>query len=306
MESDAVIQNIIQWARDKEDIRAVLLTSTRAIPGGKVDLFSDYDVILIVTDIYPYFEDNGWLGDFGDVLVFYLDPIRLEFGVERFAYITQYMDGCKIDFTLWHVDIMERLIKAEQLPDDLDVGYMILIDKDHITDKLLPASYKAFIPYPPKESEYLSLIQEFFHEATYVAKHLWRIELIPAKYNLDYRMKHVNLVKMLQWRIEIDYNWSLKLGAYGKGLNDHLKPEIWSALGQTYVGPGIEENWQALFRTIDLFRRVAVEVAGELCYAYPNELDRRVMVYLRRVENMNREERLNDINGVGLKLPSES
>ena len=300
IESDTVIQNIIQWARGREDIRAVLLTSTRAVPGGKVDFFSDYDVIMIVTDIYPYFKQNSWLEDFGDVLVYYRDPIKLVFGLEKFAYITQYMDGCKLDFTLWPVGIIHGVIKTEQLPEDLDVGYTVLIDKDHITDELMPPSYKAFIPDPPKESEYLSLIQEFFHEATYVAKHLWRNELIPAKYNLDYRMKHVNLVKMLQWRMETDHNWSLKLGAYGKGLKDHLKPGIWTALGQSYVGVNIEENWQALFRTIDLFRRVAIEVADELCYEYPNELDGRVMVYLRKVENMDREERLNDIKGVGL------
>jgi aminoglycoside 6-adenylyltransferase len=73
---------------------------------------------------------------------------------------------------------------------------------------------------------------------------------------------------MLEWRMEIDYNWSVKTGAYGKGLKKRLKPEIWSELESTYVGARLEENWGALFKTIDLFRKVANEVADHLRYEY--------------------------------------
>jgi aminoglycoside 6-adenylyltransferase len=289
LENDPIIQIIIQWARERDDVRATLLTSTRAIPGAKVDLFSDYDVILIVTDIYPYFEDRSWLDDFGEVLVFYRDPIGLEYDLERFAYITQYVDGSKIDFTLWTVEMIPRIVEAEELPDDLDVGYIVLLDKDHLTDRLRLPTYKAYIPNPPSESEYAELVMEFFHEATYVAKHLWREDLIPAKYNLDYRMKHVILVKMLQWQTEIDHGWLLKPGAYGKGLRKYLRLEIWSKLEETYVGADIEENWRALLTTIELFRTTAIDVADGLGYLYPFDLDERVMVYLCQAKNINRE-----------------
>jgi hypothetical protein len=36
-------------------------------------------------------------------------------------------------------------------------------------------------------------VEEFFHEATYVAKHLRRDDLLPAKYNLDHAMKQRDL-----------------------------------------------------------------------------------------------------------------
>ena len=49
-------------------VRAMLLTSSRADPKAHLDLFSDYDVILVVTDIHPFFEDRTWLQDFGQVL----------------------------------------------------------------------------------------------------------------------------------------------------------------------------------------------------------------------------------------------
>ena len=68
-------QFIIEWAQARTDLRAVLITSTRAIPDTKRDELSDYDIILIVESIQPYVESRSWLNDFGEVLVAYWDPV---------------------------------------------------------------------------------------------------------------------------------------------------------------------------------------------------------------------------------------
>lgn len=288
LHEDRVIRLLVEWAEEQAPVRAMLLTSTRTSPGVHVDLFSDYDVILVVTDIHPYFEDRAWLEDFGRVLVLYRDPIKLEYGVEKFAYITQYEDGLKIDFILWPVEMLPRVVAAPRLPDYLDVGYTILMDKDDLTPGLQPPTYSAHIPRPPTRAEYENRIEEFFHEATYVAKHLWRGDLMAAKYNLDHAMKMNNLRLVLEWRLEVDRGWSLKPGAYGKGLKRYLAPETWLELESTYARAGKQENWDALFRTITLFRRVASEVGEYLGYDYPHELDRRVMAYLQKVQSLDR------------------
>jgi len=54
----------------------------------------------------------------------------------------------------------------------------------------------------------------------------------------------------------------------------------------TYTGAGIEENWDALIKTIALFRKVAVEVGESLGYTYPMDLDRNMMLYLTKIRNM--------------------
>ncbi len=288
IQEDPIIRQLMDWAAIQKPVRAMLLTSTRTIPHARVDLFSDYDVVLVVTDIHPFFADRAWLEDFGRVLVVYRDPIRLEHGAEKFAYITQYEDGLKIDFTLWPIEMVQRIVAAPQLPDDLDVGYAILMDKDGLTTGLQPPTYRAHIPSPPTREEYETQIEVFFHEATYTAKHLWRGDLMAAKYNLDQALKMDDLRKMLEWRMEIDCGWSVKPGAYGKGLRRHLTPETWQELESTYVGAGEEDNWDALFKTIDLYRRVAIEVGQHLGYSYPHELDRRTTAYLRKVRNLDR------------------
>jgi aminoglycoside 6-adenylyltransferase len=254
-----------------------------------VEALAGRDVILVTTDVHPFHEDDTWLEDFGKVLVVYRDPIRIEYGCEKFARITQYEDGLKIDFTVYPLELLRRIVADPQLPADLDVGYAVLLDKDRLTDGLKPPTYAAYIPTPPTEKAYQTRVQVFFHEATYVAKHLWRDDLLPAKYNLDHAMKHNCLRQVLEWWIEIDHDWSVKPGACGKGLKKRLPPDLWAELESTYVGAGLEENWEAMFRTIDLFRQVAIQVADHLGYEYPYDLDRRAIQYLKKVKNLDHQ-----------------
>jgi aminoglycoside 6-adenylyltransferase len=118
---------------------------------------------------------------------------------------------------------------------------------------------------------------------------------MPAKFSLDYVMKQVDLRKMFEWRIEIDHDWNLKPGAFGKGFKRLLSPDRFHSVERTYVGARIDDDWQALFDTIALFRDVAMEVAEHLGFQYPDQLDANVVAYLHRV----REHRTNppSVNG---------
>jgi aminoglycoside 6-adenylyltransferase len=285
LREDPLIQRLLRWANEKLAVRAVLLTSTRASPTAPLDLLSDYDVILAVEDVRPFFESRAWLSDFGPLLVLYRDPLMLSYGLERFAYITQYEDGLKIDFTLWTAGILPLLAAEPMLPDELDVGYELLLDKDNLAQGLQRPTYRAHIPRPPDESHYLEQIELFFHNATYVAKYLWRDDLVAAKHVFD-DIKVGNLRRMLEWQMEIDHSWSLKPGAYGRYLKRYLRPAIWVQLEETYVGPGLEENWRALFKTVDLFRQAAREVGRHLDYTFPADLDRRATAYLQWVRDL--------------------
>ncbi|HLE92130.1 MAG TPA: aminoglycoside 6-adenylyltransferase, partial [Anaerolineales bacterium] len=75
--------------------------------------------------------------------------------------------------------------------------------------------------------------------------------------------------------------WLMPTGALGKGLKKRLPPEIWSQLESTYAGADIAENWDVLFRTMALFRQVAIEVGEALGHTYPLDLDQRVTTYVQ-------------------------
>jgi aminoglycoside 6-adenylyltransferase len=286
---NAVIRRLIQWAGNRDDIRAMLLTSSRTNPDASLDVFSDYDVILVVTDIRPYFEDKSYLSDYGPVLVVFKNPVGQEDGFDCFGDITHYEDGTKIDYGFFPVEWLQWVAEQPGLPPDLDVGYAVLLDKDHLANGLKPPTHTAYIPTPPTGPVYQDLIQEFWNDAAYTAKNLWRDNLIAAKHNLDVIMKFHVLRQFLEWQMEIEHNWSVRPGAYGKGLKKWINPGLWAELESTYVGAGIEENWDALFKTIDLFRKVAIKVGDHLGYVYPDDLDRRMMAYLHKVKNLDRE-----------------
>ena len=285
---DDVLQRLVRWAEERDPVRAMLLTSTRARSDAPVDALSDYDAVLVVEDIRPFFEDRSWLGDFGEVLVAYWDTVEPEpdFGIEQTGNTVQYADGLRIDFRIWPVALLRRIAAAPKLPDELDAGYSVLLDKDGLAAGLRPPTYRACVPERPDAETFRTWVNDFFSAAPPAGKHLLRDELFPAKWCLDYDMKHVYLRRMLEWRMELDRGWSVPTDLLGKGLKKRLPPEIWEALEGTYTGADLEGNWEALFRTMALFRRVAVEVADGLGYAYPHDLDRRVTGYVRAIRDL--------------------
>ena len=122
-EADDIIRHLVRWAARQAAVRAMLLTSTRAILHAPVDAFSDYDVVLVVWDIHPFVADRGWLRDFGEVLVAYWDPIHPDpdHGLAWVGNVIQYVDGLKIDFTsgrsrCWSVSAGRRCYRPNSTP----------------------------------------------------------------------------------------------------------------------------------------------------------------------------------------------
>ena len=283
---DAVIMGLVQWGEQQHLVRAMLLTSSLAVPNGPIDILSDYDVILVLTDIHPFHSERGWLEEFGQVLVLYRDPIERNAGSLKSGYVVQFEDGLKIDFSLWEIDILRRIVSSPQPEPELDAGYRILLDKDHLTDGLQPPSFAAFIPKPPTETEFRERVEMFLLDATYVAKFLWRDDVMAAKFLLDNFMKQEHLRPVLEWHIETAHDWSVKPGPYGRRMKKWLRPDLWEDLENTYVGARLEENWAALFKTIALMRKVATEVGGTLGYLYPTEMERKTLDHLHKVKNL--------------------
>jgi aminoglycoside 6-adenylyltransferase len=279
---EAILRRLADWAAGQELVRAVILESSRAREGAELDIFSDYDVLLALADTQPFVEGEAWLCGFGEPLVLFRDAFET-WGHPTYTRLALYADGTKIDYLLWPVALLREVAASQKLPDVLDWGYRALLDKDGLTEGLPAPSRTAHIPARPTEAEYLALVESFWWETTYVAKNLWRDDVMHAKYNLDVVLRHELLLRLLEWRIEVDRDWTWKPGIVGRGLKRALAPATWAELAATWVGAGVEENWGALFAMTALFRRVAIEVGRSLGYTYPDSLDSGVIAYLERV-----------------------
>lgn len=281
-QEDPIISRITSWSGVQDPIRAVLLTSSRASTVAHTDALSDFDVVLVVTDPQLLIQDLSWQETIGEVMV------RLPVENERIGPVHLRMvihtDGTKVDYCIMHHQALEAHRVAGTLPDNLDVGYRVLLDKDSLTEGLAAPTYSTHIPAKPTQAEFDAVVEEFFWETHYVAKNLWRDELWQAKYSLEMVMKLGMLRKMLEWWLETQHDWKFQPGPFGKGLKAHLPAKYWHKLEQTFVGTAIDSNWQAMFTTIELFREVALEVAERLGLVYPYMLDRQMSDYLNSVK----------------------
>lgn len=282
-----VLATLVAWAEAEPSIRALILTSSRARSDETVDLLSDYDVILAVTDPVAFDLSGDWTTGFGRPLATWGDQHEVH-GLTTYFRGVIYADGVKVDYTVWPEVLLELVGQNAALPDDLDVGYRVLLDKGGRTARWQPPTYRAHVPAKPTQAEYDALVEEFWWSTTYVAKSLWRGEVFFTKFVLDYDAKLVALRQFLEWRIELDHDWSLRPGAYGRGVERLLPTKLWAELASTYVGTDIDDNWEALFRTTALFRRVATEVGDALGYRYPQHVDDAVTAQLQAVRKLPR------------------
>ena len=282
-----VLDRLVAWARGEPRVRALILTSSRARPDGPVDALSDYDVIIAVAHAEAFSDEDGWVSGYGRPMVRWGDQGVL-CGLTSFFHGVVYEDGVKVDYTVAPDELLERVSASDELPEALDVGYRVLLDRDARTTGWRRPSFRAHVPHRPTEAEYRALVEQFWWDATYVAKSLWRGELMPAKFSLDHDLKLVALRRVLEWHVELGHDWSLKAGRLGRGLERLLPPEVWAELASTYVGPDPDDNWAALFRTGALFRRVATSVGEALGYAYPQKVDEGVTAYLHGVQALPR------------------
>jgi aminoglycoside 6-adenylyltransferase len=280
-----VVDKLVAWGTAHPLIRAMILTSSRTRPEGPVDLLSDYDLILAVSDVGPFAFEDAWTYDYGSPMVRWGDQSVMH-GLTTYFRGVVYQSYVKIDYSVWPLELLDRIASSASLPDQLDVGYRVLLDKDQRTAGWKPPSYQAHIPTRPTHAEYQALVEEFWWSTTYVAKSLWRDDLVFAKWVLDQDLKLETMRRMLEWRIEIDHNWSVKPGVHGRGLKQFLSPNIWSEFASTYVALDVEETWGALHRLMALFRQVGQDVGNSLSYTYPQQVDDLVSAYLEEIRKM--------------------
>lgn len=276
---------ILETARCDERIRAVIMNGSRANPNARRDPFQDFDIVYIVTDVYPFTRNLEWIQRFGEMMILQMpedmqDPPPEEGGY--FTYLMQFMDGNRIDLGIF------TLSQWKEHNKDGDSLSVLLLDKDGIIDPFPPASDAGYIPKPPTAKTFADCCNEFWWVSPYVAKGLWRQETLYAKCMMDEAVRE-QLMKMLQWHIGMKTDFKVSPGKLGKYFDKYLEPELWDMLLKTYADSSYENTWNALFIMCDLFRRVAIPIAEHFGLEYPFDDDRRVSAHLEHVRLLPRD-----------------
>lgn len=156
---------------------------------------------------------------------------------------------------------------------------MVLLDKDGAAPEIPPPSEASYLPKPPSEKQYDECCNEFWWLAPYVAKALWRGEIVNAQFFLT--LRRGELRKMLNWYYGVKTGYAKSPGKLGKRWQAEFGPELWALVEQSYAGSRPADIWQALEAMGELFRIAARAVAVEHEYVYPVEDDERVCALVR-------------------------
>ncbi|KKO52682.1 aminoglycoside 6-adenylyltransferase [Paenibacillus sp. DMB20] len=282
MRSEKEMLNVIlEVAERDERIRAVTLEGSRTNPNVPKDMFQDYDIAFHVTDMESYINEPGWIDVFGERIILQTPEAMSMFPPELggwFSYLMLFTDGNRIDLTLIPLDEKDDY-REENKP------MTVLLDKDNVLFDVPPPTDEGYWVKRPSAAFYADCCNEFWWVSTYVAKGLWRKEILYAQEHLN-KVARPMLLKMLEWQVGIQTDFSVSIGKCGKYLEKYLAEDRWKALLSTYASGSYDEVWRALHAAGNLFRTTALEVARALNFEYPIEDDRRVAAYLRHVQGL--------------------
>lgn len=274
---------ILDFALNDDRIRAVGMEGSRTNPNVPRDIFQDYDVSYLVTDMGSFRADDAWLDIFGERIIMQQPESMSLFPPELgnwYSYLMLFTDGTRIDLKLIPLEEADLYRKSDKL-------LKILVDKDGLFLAMAKPTDEDYHVKRPSKEHFADCCNEFWWVSTYVAKGLWRQEIL-------YAIDHINLyvrpalLRMLQWKVGFATGFSVSIGKNNKYLSQYIAKESWDLLLDTYKNSTYGDCWQALFTMADLFRQTALCVGEQAGYAYKWDDDRNVMAYLKWVRGLER------------------
>ena len=276
------LSKIINWAKQESQIRALILTGSRA-EKRSIDEFSDYDIAVICKDSKPYAKDNLWIPKLKKFII--CIPEKMSFGNKKYpARLIIFEDYTKIDFSFFPIDFLKILSSKKPLPDQYNIGYKVILDKDGITKKLPKPTFEGFKIKKPTEKEFYECIDDFWFEVYHVAIYLARQDLWHAKFRNNDIKNHF-LLKMIEWNEGSKHNWDYETNSLGKRMQSWVNKKTWKSCFDIFAHFDAKDSWQALLKMMELFRTISRETAKKLGYKYPEHIDKNISKFVNNVKN---------------------
>lgn len=266
---------ILKRAQDDHRIRAVILNGSRTNPAVKPDPFQDYDIVYLVQDVKPFKTEDipAW---FGKILVMErTDESELynENHEDYVCYLMQFLNGNRIDLTVANQADFAAYCFNDRLAK-------VLLDKDNMLPQLASPDERSHFLSKPSARLFQECMTEFWWTAPYVAKGLWRGQILYAQSHMEHCTRNM-LVQMLSWYAGAEHGFDRSVGKQGDRLAQVLPADWWQRLIQTFARGKEDEIWNALLTAAELFAAVSKKTAVLLAFSCNEETARKVTQYLR-------------------------
>jgi aminoglycoside 6-adenylyltransferase len=280
MRSSYEIQKlIIDTAKSDDRIRAILLNGSRANNKVMPDKYQDFDIQYIVRNLDSFIGDHSWINVFGERIIWQL-PDDMTFGKENsnknnaFHYLMLFKDRNRIDLTLFPVDKLATDFHLDSLT-------IVWLDKDNLFSNISKPNDFDYLITKPTEKDFLSTCNEFWWVCTYISKGLLRKNITYSKEMLE-KVVRPMFMKIIEWYIGINTNFSVSFGKAGRFMNQYLSTTQYEKILATYSDQQIGNNWVSLFLMTELFGQFAKAVADYLNFQYNSSEEQNVTLYLKQ------------------------
>ena len=274
--TEEMLELILNVAKEDPDIRAVLMSGSRANKDCPADQYQDFDIVYFVKDVQPYWDNMAWIEEkFGKPMLVQ-KPESIELTPPdrdgNYAYLMIFEDGNRIDLQF----------TASTYEDDGE-PVVLLLDKDG-TFPDIKVQEDFWYVRRPSQKHFADCCCEFHWCLNNVAKGIARDEL-------SYAMKQYNeyvrnmLVLMLSWYVGTLHDFQVPVGKEGKYFKKYLPEELYERFRKTYSDADYEHMWEAAFEMLYLFGDVARDVAEKLGFAYDEEEEQGIEKYMKMVRS---------------------
>jgi aminoglycoside 6-adenylyltransferase len=273
------LEKIISWANSIGDIRVIILSGSLT-SNSKQDMLSDYDIAVYGSN-FDFIENDDWLNNIQNYWV--CIHHQFEFlGYNIPTRLTIFDGYFKVDFSFHPLEALQQMIDDKKIPDDYNIGYEVVLDKDGLSKDLPKPTYKGFVLKKPDQKIFGENVKEFWFECYHVAKYLFRNDLWIAK-TRDNATKRF-LLQMLEWNeaCKRDSNFSPK--DHGKQIGDWVDKKYWNELDKCFGKFDKQESWTALLNTMQLYQSIAKETATLLGITYDQKLDDKMFQFINTLK----------------------
>lgn len=274
---------ILNTAKENEHVRTVYMNGSRANPNVPKDKYQDFDIVYVVDDTAPSFDDKQWINMFGEIAVLQEPDLNdCAWGAKHdfsrsYGWQLLFYDGNRIDLTICNKQVMLE----EYMNDSLTVP---LLDKDGCLPQIPESSDSSYLIKKPTKDQYVDVTNNFWWCLQNVAKGIVRDQLTYAM-NMYMQVVHEKLEMMVTWYIGINTNFSVSVGAWGKYFKKYLPDDIYAMYSNTYSDSNYENFWNAIFTACELFRTISTVVGIHFGYDYNKQEDNNMMDYLLKMKN---------------------
>ncbi len=287
-------EKLLAFAKEDEDIKAIVLIGSSTRDTVKADEYSDLDVV-ITTE-----KPESWLyGNYpeklGNMKLSFVEP-TLGGGKERRMLYDGSLD---VDMIVFTPEQFEKAIREGVASWVMNRGYEIMYDAEDYSALLKENISHELHPTDLSEPEFNNMVNDFFFHTVWASKKILRGELWTAKMCIDaylknYLLKMIEMYSVSKYQVDVWHD--------GRFLDRWAEKEILSDLEKCFAHYNREDMVSALSATFYLFCRLASQTAEMKGYKYPKEAEN----YIKIEQTMDFRKRYYDTTSHGSRCIKNS